>query len=127
VSAVRQTRRGVLVVDDDFDIQDVVRLLLEDEGFPVVTAGNGQEAIEQLRRGLDPCLILLDLMMPVMDGWQFRAAQQQDPALASIPVIVFSAGGRATAAAAASSMGAVGYLAKPIDFEALLETVQRHC
>jgi CheY-like chemotaxis protein len=116
---------GVLVVEDDPDIQQVLRFALEMAGYPVTTAGNGVEAMRQLQAATPPCLILLDLMMPVMDGWQFRAAQQRDPALAAIPVVVISADGRVPQKA--TSMGAAGYLAKPVDFDKLVEVVQRYC
>jgi CheY-like chemotaxis protein len=117
--------RGVLVVEDDPDIQQVLRFALEMAGYPVTTADNGVEALRQLQAAGPPCLILLDLMMPVMDGWQFRAAQQRDPALAAIPVVVISADGRTPQKAA--SIGATGYLTKPVDFDRLVEVVQRYC
>jgi CheY-like chemotaxis protein len=117
--------QGVLVVEDDPDIQQVLRFALEMAGYPVTTADNGVEALRQLKAATPPCLILLDLMMPVMDGWQFRAAQQQDPALAAIPVVVISADGRTPQKAV--SIGAAGYLTKPVDFDRLVEVVQRYC
>jgi CheY-like chemotaxis protein len=115
---------GVLVVEDDPDIQQVLKFALEMAGYPVETAGDGAEAMRRLQAA-PPCLILLDLMMPVMDGWQFRAEQQRDPALAAIPVVVISADGRVPQKAA--SLGAAAYLRKPLDFDALVEVVRRHC
>ncbi len=118
-------RPGVLVVEDDLDIGEIVRLILEAEGYPVAVVRNGREAIAYLQAAGPPCLILLDLMMPVMDGWQFRAEQRRDPAWAAVPVVVISADARVPQKA--SALGATGYLAKPIDFDALLATVKRYC
>lgn len=81
----------VLIVDDDLSTREIVSLLLTDEGFRVTTAGDGAAALEMLRRGERPDLILLDLMMPILDGWQFRHEQLCDPQLADIPVIICSA------------------------------------
>ena len=109
----------VMVVDDDASIREMVVEVLAMEGFAVVGARNGEEALRRLRQGeLRPSLILLDLMMPVMDGWQFRAEQLQDPALARIPVVV-------TSAVANSDMHADGYCEKPFDWGALLSAVTR--
>jgi CheY-like chemotaxis protein len=81
----------VLLVDDDPAILDAVSDFLSEEGFRVVVAPNGMDALRQLRAGLRPDVILLDVMMPVMDGWDFRALQLADPALRDIPVVVISA------------------------------------
>ena len=115
----------ILVVEDDFDIRLVMQLALEGEGYRVVTAGDGQEALEHLRSNELPSLILLDLMMPRMDGTDFRAVQRQDPALAGIPVVVLSADTRINEKAVA--IGVESILRKPIDLDALLELVQRYC
>src|SRR5436309_3349023 len=91
----RETARGcILVVDDDVDIRTIIRLVLELHGYRVMDAGDGKEALLRLRQGQLPCLILLDLMMPGMNGWQFRHAQENDLALAQIPVVVLSGGAR---------------------------------
>src|SRR5580765_7790969 len=82
---------SILLVEDDFDMRDALIPILEYAGHHVVGAANGREALEQLRAGPKPSLILLDLMMPVMNGTEFRAEQLRDPALASIPVVVVSA------------------------------------
>lgn len=112
----------ILLVDDDADIREMLALVLEDEGYQVVSAGNGAEALTYLRSQPAPRAILLDLMMPVMDGWAFRAEQQRDPALAHIPVIVVSAG--ADCAKDAKAMGAANCLRKPLDIESLVETIE---
>src|SRR5690242_8866746 len=82
----------VLVVDDDYAIREMLTEVLEDAGYRVISVENGAAALAQLREMLTPpCLILLDLMMPVMTGWEFRIAQQADARLAAIPVIALSA------------------------------------
>jgi len=115
----------VLVVDDDRDIRDSLIELLEDHGYAAIGASNGVEAIEALRAcEAPPCLILLDLMMPVMDGGAFRAEQLRHPAWADIPVIVISAFG--DIAAQAETL-ATDYLRKPLATRPLLAAVQRCC
>ena len=113
----------ILVVDDDPDIRDSLGALLEDEGYHVQFASNGQEALDFLARGGDaPCLILLDLMMPVLDGHGFLRHRQDDPALAAIPVVVITAAGDHHTRALASEV-----LPKPLDIGRLLVAVQQYC
>ena len=114
----------VLVVDDDADIRDTLQSILELYGQPVVTARDGADALVQLRGGVRPCLILLDLMMPRMNGAQFREEQLRDPAFRSLPVVVLS--GDAKAEARAAALGVEG-LRKPVDLEVLLAVVGRYC
>ena len=83
--------KSILVIEDDAATRAAVSLALEDEGYSVTAVPNGQEALHHLRRTAPPDLILLDLMMPVMNGWEFRRQQAQDPALQWIPVVVVSA------------------------------------
>jgi len=99
--------------------------VLETEGYDVAKASDGQEALGQLRTSATPSLILLDLYMPVMNGWAFRAEQLRDPKLASIPVVVVSADSRV--ANRAADLGAAGWVGKPIDFDRLLALVAIHC
>ncbi len=101
----------------------MLKRFLELEGFHVEMAANGQQALERLQTGMHPCLILLDLMMPVMDGWQFRQQQARDAQLSRIPVIVVSAAGRSRM----TDIDADGYLSKPVDFDQLLERVNHYC
>ena len=115
----------VLVVDDDTDIRETIGSVLEDAGYAVATAANGEEALRYLRSHDAPKLILLDLMMPVMDGIEFRTRQRQDPALARIPVVVISADADHAAAYAARHLA--DFLVKPFKLAALLEIVSRHC
>jgi len=115
---------SILVVEDDPDVRDALTTILETEGYHVVKACDGQEALGQLRAST-PSLILLDLYMPVMNGWAFRAEQLRDPKLASIPVVVVSAD--SMVAKRAADLGAAGYVGKPIDFDRLLSLVATHC
>jgi CheY-like chemotaxis protein len=115
----------ILVVDDDRDIRDSLVELLTDHGFPAIGAGNGVEALEILRtRASPPSLILLDLMMPVMNGREFRERQLESPALSAIPVIVISAYSDVEQQARAL---ALDHLRKPLAMRPLIDAVRRHC
>jgi CheY-like chemotaxis protein len=116
--------RHILLVDDDPSIQGAVSLLLEREGFTVRCAGNGAEALRQLGAGETPGLILLDMMMPVMNGREFRVAQQRDARLAAIPVVVFSATLEIEEAPGLPPPSAV--MPKPFDIDQLLAVVEKH-
>jgi CheY-like chemotaxis protein len=112
-----------LIVEDDLDTREMLGRFLELEGFNVETAENGKRALERLGSGVGACVILLDLMMPVMDGWQFRQEQIRDSALADIPVIVVSAAGRERL----EKIQADAYLSKPVDLDELLGCVTQFC
>jgi CheY-like chemotaxis protein len=112
------TSPRVLIVEDDADIRETLAELLATAGYDTAQAANGREALDQARRA-PPDLIVLDLMMPVMDGWQFRSAQRRDPALAPIPVIVVSASG------ATASIDADAFLQKPFPMERLVAEAER--
>lgn len=115
----------VLVVDDDEDIREGLVELLEETGYRAIGAANGVDALAVLK-ALDatPCLILLDLMMPVMDGRMFRDEQRKHPTWAQIPVILMSA--YQDVAQQAREM-AVDHLPKPVGLETLLTATRRHC
>ena len=115
--------RFVLVIDGDQAIRETLCEMLTDEGHRAVGAANGREALALLQSDGRPCLIFLDLMMPVMDGVAFRAEQLQDPTLSTIPVAVITAAGKG----AASSMKVDVVLSKPLRIESVLEIVQRYC
>ena len=117
----RASGRSLLVVEDDADIREALDGLLSMEGFRVTGCSNGREALDWLRASPKPDLILLDLMMPIMDGWQFRVAQKDDPELANIPVLALSADSTAKAAA----IDAEAYLKKPVDYDTLIATIDR--
>jgi len=116
---------SVLVIDDDPDILEVTRFVLENAGYRVATAANGADALASLRGKAKPGLILLDLMMPVMNGWEFRAEQTRDPELASVPVVIITGAGNAAARAAPA--GVAGLLEKPVELDTLLSAVGRYC
>lgn len=122
---VELSPKTVLVVDDDVDIRSTIREILEDEGYRVTEAANGAEALEKLREGPAPDLILLDLSMPVMSGSEFRVEQRKDPSIASIPVVVVSAVGSLDLKVA--PLEAAAFLRKPVQLDELLEVVERYC
>src|SRR5262245_30107691 len=114
--------KSVLVVEDDGDLRSELEGAITDLGYSVVGASDGQEALTVLRSGVSPPrLIILDLMMPVLDGWQFRAAQINDPELRRIPTVVMSASSNLTG----NVLGADEQLAKPIRHDLLEETLRR--
>ena len=113
----------ILLVEDEPDLRDSLGAFLRAAGHAVVTAANGREAHNWLlHSGTRPDVILLDLIMPIMDGWHFRWQQVQDARLAQIPVVILS--GEADVHEAASSLGAAGYFAKPFDPVRLLGALQ---
>jgi CheY-like chemotaxis protein len=113
----------IFIVEDDFDTREMLGRFLELEGYAVKSASNGRQALELLGERADACVILLDLMMPVMDGWQFRREQVQNQALAGIPVIVVSAAGRDRL----QQIQADAYLSKPVDLDELLLRIREFC
>ena len=116
-------RHTIFIVEDDVDTREMLGRFLELEGYVVETAANGRQALDRLTTGLRACVILLDLMMPVMDGWQFRRAQVQNRTLANIPVIVVSAAGRERL----QQIHADAYLSKPVDLDELLKQISVFC
>jgi CheY-like chemotaxis protein len=122
---IRAASEGlILVVDDDYDVRLGISEVLEDEGYEPATAVNGAEALQLLRAGLRPRLILLDLMMPVMDGEAFCRACRDDAALRDLTIVVISAD--AGVKEKAERCGASAALRKPIQFSALLEIAAEH-
>jgi CheY-like chemotaxis protein len=117
----------VFVVDDEEMIRESIVEFLDDNGYQAVGASDGRDALQKLGAASDgrPCLILLDLMMPGMDGRAFREHQLQSPELAAIPVIVFSA--HRDVATAATEMNAAGHLEKPLRLPELLRKVRQYC
>jgi CheY-like chemotaxis protein len=115
----------VLVVEDDADIRDAMVGILEAEGYAVCAAVHGADALAQLKAGSRPCIILLDLMMPVMDGWAFCEEREKDPELAAIPILVLSAVARHDPRNA--RVRALDHLPKPLNIDKLLAAVERYC
>jgi two-component system response regulator MprA len=114
----------LLIVDDDLDIRETLSDVLTEEGYEVLTAVEASDALRVLRESArKPALILLDLVMPGMTAAEFRAEQLSDPALAAIPVAVFSAA--ADPREAVSALGAKGYVKKPLNIEELLAAMER--
>jgi len=121
-----QSQKHVMVVEDDETIRDSLIEFLADKGYATKGAPDGKEALDALAADpVQPCLIVLDLMMPVMDGWTFRAEQMRDPHLSQIPVIVISA--YRDLSQQVKDLGLIGYLKKPLDLTKLLAIVEQHC
>ena len=117
--------RDILLVEDDDDIRVDLAAILEEAGYRVAKAQNGKEALDYLKCGHVPSLILLDLMMPVMNGWEFRFEQQLDPKLAPIPVVIFSAA--TDVPRTTESLRAASYVTKPFDLDVLFSAIHRYC
>lgn len=115
-------QRPILVVDDDETISSSIAFLLVEEGYAVVTAANGKEGLERAAQN-PPCLILLDMKMPVMDGWAFAAAYRKQPG-PHAPILVMTAAQDTRSRAA--EVAAEGWIAKPFDVDRLLDIVRRH-
>lgn len=115
-TAAATRRRTILVVDDDECVRESLSLALELEGYATVRAAHGIDALIALRTGPRPAVIVLDLEMPVMPGWEFRERQLADPALAGIPVVVVSSSSR--------TVRADRRLCKPFDLDALIHAVR---
>ena len=115
-------RCSVLVVDDDADVGELMRVTLEAEGYQVACVRNGREALNHLRSHADTCIILLDLMLPIMDGRHFRATQLNDRALAWIPVVLMS--GAPDAERHARELGARGLVKKPLDLDQVKQALR---
>lgn len=112
----------ILLVEDDRSLRDTLADVLADEGYEVAAAANGREALERLE-ACHPDLIVLDLVMPVMDGWAFRAEQRKTPALAAIPTVVLSATSPADSPGL-RSLGAEAVLSKPVGMERLIDALR---
>lgn len=115
--------KSILIVEDDTDIRETLQTYLELKGYEVTAASDGCEALEALDDGLQPSLILLDLMMPTMDGWEFRSRQLAEPEWANIPVVILT--GAHYSAEEADSLQALDILPKPVDIKRMLGHVSR--
>lgn len=119
-------KRYVFIIEDSKDIQGLIGELYAGKGYRVECASNGQEALDKLKNAIElPALILLDIGMPVMDGFQFRVEQEKDSALTEIPVVVLT--GDINAEAQSIRMGAHGHLRKPFSAKTLFNTVEKYC
>jgi CheY-like chemotaxis protein len=114
----------LLIVEDNEVVREGLAVVLRRAGYAVALAANGQEALAALRGGVRPDLILLDMLLPAVDGWRFLEQRRQEPALAAIPVVIMTGLGVAGPEWAAS-LGAAGLLRKPVATEELLREVRR--
>ena len=114
--------KGVVIIDDDEMIRNSLKLMLQNEHFNVYTASNGKEGLDFLNTIQSPCLILLDLMMPIMDGWEFLDLRKKNNILSKIPVVIISVFGHQS-----KKIDVNGYLKKPVDRNSLIEIVRRFC
>lgn len=114
----------VLLIEDEDDFRESLSALLELKGYAVESAPNGRAALSRLRAGPLPCIVIMDLMMPEMDGWQLRAAMLGDEKLAAVPAIVLSAVG---AGEPQTPLQAVARLNKPVDIHELYRLLEEHC
>jgi len=117
-------RLPLMIVDDDDDLREALADIMTAQGYEVAAFGDARAALAALEGGVTPFLILLDLMMPGMSGWEFRAAQLENPTLALIPVVVVTAAGHLSNAA--RTLSSVEVLDKPFAFEILLPVVARY-
>jgi CheY-like chemotaxis protein len=123
---IEQQSCDVLIVDDDDAIRHALTLLLEQSGYVVKGAHNGEKALDVLRATDKlPSVILLDLNMPIMTGWEFRLEQKRDSQLAQIPVIIISAD--RSLEHQPFTIDAIGYFRKPLDIPELLRLIAQHC
>jgi CheY-like chemotaxis protein len=114
--------QSILIIEDDESIRETLRIFLEYEGYRVLTAGNGKEGFELLPQAGNPCLVLVDLMMPVMDGWQFIEEARTNEVLSTTPIVVVTA-----FAEMARGIQARAVIRKPVDLDFLLKTVRQYC
>jgi CheY-like chemotaxis protein len=114
---------AILLVEDNDDVRDMMSLALELDGHLVSAARNGRDALDLLAKGPHPSLILMDLMMPIMNGWELRAAIQKEPAWRDIPVVVISA----VNPEIADRLQDTAYVPKPVDIDNLLDLVCTYC
>jgi CheY-like chemotaxis protein len=120
---MNETTKTVLLVDDDEDIRSIFSEVLTQEGYIVIEAENGRQALDLLEKNGVPNLVLLDLMMPIMDGFAFRDVQRKNPLWSNVPLIVMSADGAHQSEERQKRLGDVFFLKKPTDLDALLEAV----
>ena len=115
----------ILIVEDDSALREALAQVLSDEGYELFSARDGLEAVNCLKKGNRPDVILLDLSMPVVNGWEFRMFQKRDPELARIPVVIITAGGYTREEVAWLEPAAL--VPKPVDLTVLLSVIRRFC
>ena len=117
--------KTVLVVDDEIDLLDIVRIWLTENGYKTILAENGVDALEKLKEGL-PNLILLDIAMPGMDGFELLQRIRRNPNTAQMPVVMLTARGDTSAIMESQRLRATDYLTKPVELHDLISTIQRY-
>jgi CheY-like chemotaxis protein len=115
----------ILIVEDDSALREALAQVLSDEGYELLSARDGLEAVNCLKKGNRPDVILLDLSMPVVNGWEFRMFQKRDPELARIPIVLITAGGYSREEVAWLEPSAL--IPKPVDLDVLLAVIRRFC
>ncbi len=115
----------ILLIEDDADIRELLAELLQFRGYQVAAVANGREALDRLEADVLPCLIILDLMLPVISGWEFRRRQLSDPRWSTIPTVLLSSANNLSEQL--QRLQAVAFIPKPIDFQLLYETIDRYC
>lgn len=118
----KTTKKSILVVEDDAGIRGTLKHLFEMEGYTVFQAEHGRDGLDLLRQMVRPCVVLLDIQMPVMDGHEFLREKNADPAIADVSVVVLSA-----TADPNDVKGAADFISKPFEIPRLLDAVHRHC
>lgn len=116
--------KRILVVEDDNSIRELLVELLQSEGYEVAAAVNGLEGIKYLQANGNPDLILIDLMMPIMDGYTFRSEQMKNAEWSKVPVVVMSA--EANAKEKMKNFGITAFLSKPVELDTILKTVEKY-
>jgi len=119
--------RTILIVDDEASVREALREVIEAEGYATAEASNGREALAWLRAHEAPCLVLLDLMMPIVSGYDFLGAVKEDPALRAVPIVIISAASREKVEEARAGSTACAVLAKPVQLAPLLAAIERIC
>jgi len=114
----------ILLIDDNISIRESLVWIMEQQGCAIITANNGQEALEMLHSGMNPAIIFLDLMMPIMDGYLFRQLQNANPLLSTIPTVIISASGHENKI---TLLPNEQFLQKPFDILKLLEIIKKYC
>lgn len=125
INAMGYVHPTILLIDDHEDIRDGLEVVLRQEGYGVETAANGREALDRLRAGFRPCIIMMDLMMPIMTGYEFRKEQLTYPELKDIPLIVYS--GVTNMRDSAPQLQAAAYAEKPMEVDRIIALVRHHC
>jgi two-component system response regulator MprA len=126
MAAPAHTQHRVMIVDDHADTREALAIVMELRGLAAIVAGSGSEALAKLAEPTErPCVVLLDVNMPGLDGWEVRQRMREDPQLASVPVVLLT--GNYVDLERARRLGIRGCLRKPVDVHQIVDAVERHC